>query len=359
VIVVGIPAYNEEKTIAKVILLAQKHADKVIVCDDGSTDLTGEIARGLGAVVVRHERNLGYGVAMQRLFEKARSLDADVMLTLDADGQHNPEDIPKLLKPIQDNEADIVIGSRFLGGAGKEVPRYRRMGIKLITRMSKGAVRGKISDAQSGFRAYNKRAIQNLKLEENGMGVSAEILMKAGEQNLKVTEVPISVKYKGIETSTRNPLRHGMNVVAAIFRLIVYERPLDFLGIPGTVLFLAGVFLSVIFHYEFYMISPPIFIPITFFSSIALILTGTLAIFTAACVRARKPSLYLGIPGFVSFSVAILFGIWMFQIYVAEHRIATSLAVASIAFIFIGMFTISTATTILREQGRQGGKRVK
>ena len=356
-IVAGIPAYNEEKTIAKVILLAQKHADRVIVCDDGSTDLTGEIAQELGAVMIQHERNLGYGAAIQSLFEKARSLNADVMLTLDADGQHNPEDIPKLLKPIQDDEADIVIGSRFLEGGDKEVPRYRRIGINLITRMSKGAVKGKISDAQSGFRAYNKKAIQNLKLQEKGMGVSAEILMRAGEQNLKVMEAPIGVKYKGVDTSTHNPLRHGMNVVAAIFRVIVYERPLDFLGIPGTVLFLAGVFLSVIFHYEYFMISAPIFIPIVFFSSIALILVGTLLIFTAACARAPKPLLYLGIPGFVSFSVGFLFGIWMLQIYVAEHRIAMSIATASITLILIGMFTVSTAITIIRERHLQENKK--
>jgi glycosyltransferase involved in cell wall biosynthesis len=356
VIVAGIPAYNEEKTIAEVVLLAQRYVDKVIVCDDGSTDLTAEMAQGSGAVMIRHERNLGYGAAIKSLFEKAQALDADVMLTLDADGQHNPADIPRLLKPIEDNKADIVIGSRLLKGAGKEIPRYRRIGIKLLTKLSNGTVKGKISDAQSGFRAYNRNALQSLKLQENGMGVSAEILMKAGEQNLKVAETSIGVKYKGIKTSTQNPLRHGMNVVAAIFRVIVYERPLDFLGIPGTVLFLAGVFLSIIFHYEYYMIYPSIFIPIVFFSSIALILVGVLLIFTAAVARAQKPLLYLGIPGVVSFSVGFLFGFWMLQIYVAEHRIATNIATASIALILIGMFTVSTAITIIRERGLQEKK---
>lgn len=355
-IVAGIPAYNEEKTIAKVILLAQKHVDRVIVCDDGSTDLTAEMAQRLDSVVIRHEKNSGYGAALQSLFEKARTLGADVMVTLDADGQHNPEDLPKLVRPILDNEADIVIGSRFLEGTGGSIPRYRRIGIKLITKLSNGTLKSKISDAQSGFRAYSKRAIRGLRLQENGMGVSAEILMKAGQQDLRVVEVSIGVNYKGIRTSTHNPLRHGLNVMAAIFRLIVYERPLDFLGIPGTILFLAGVVMAILFHYQYYMVSPPIFVPTIFFSSIGLVLIGTLAIFTAACGRAQKPEFYLGVPGAVSFLVGILFGTWMIQIYMAQHKIVANMGFAAIAFIMIGMFTTSTAVTIIRERGRQESK---
>jgi glycosyltransferase involved in cell wall biosynthesis len=357
VIVAAIPAYNEEKTIAKVILLAQSHVDKIIVCDDGSADLTADIARRMGAVVIQHRKNLGYGAAIQSLFDKARILEADIMLTLDADGQHNPKEIPKLIEPIQDGKADIVIGSRFLEGTNKEIPRYRRLGIKLITKMSNGTLEGKISDAQSGFRAYNRKAVQNLKLQENGMGISAEILVKAGRQNLKVTEVPIGISYKGIQTSTHNPLRHGWNVIAAILRLILFEKPLKFLGIPGTILFLAGAVMGLIFYYNYYFIQHPVFIPIAFFSSLALILAGTLAIFTASIVRARKPLLYLGIPGGVSFLLGFLFGIWMLHIYVVENRIVTNIAVASIAFIFIGLFTVSRAVDIIREQRRHENKK--
>ncbi len=351
-IVAGIPAYNEEKTIAKVILLAQRQVDKVIVCDDGSTDLTADIAEKMGAQVIRHNRNLGYGAAIQSLFKQVSMLEADVMLTLDADGQHNPEDIPKLLKPIQDDDADIVIGSRFLGGAVSEIPRYRRAGIKLITKLSNGRLNRKISDAQSGFRAYNRNTLQTLKLQEKGMGISAEILLKAGGQNLKVMEVPIGISYKGIETSTHNPLRHGYNVIAAILRLILYERPLDFLGIPGTIVFLAGVIMGINFYYNYYFIAPPRFISIVFFTSLALILAGTLAIFVAALAVARKPFLYLGIPSAVSFLVGSLFAIWMLQIYVAEHRIVRDIVVASISFFLIGMFTITTAINIKRERSQ-------
>ena len=105
-VVVGIPAFNEEKTIARVVLQAQKNADKVVVCDDGSTDLTSEIAERLEAEVVRHEQNLGYGAAVQSLFRRARELGADVLVTVDADGQHNPDEIPSVVKLLLDGDAD-------------------------------------------------------------------------------------------------------------------------------------------------------------------------------------------------------------------------------------------------------------
>jgi len=127
-IIVAIPAYNEEETIAKEVLKAKKYADKIIVCDDGSADSTAEIAKSLGVDVIRHKRNLGYGAAIQSLFERAKRLDFDVLITLDGDGQHNPDDIPKVIKPIIDDEADIVIGSRFVGDSLFAMPWYRRIG---------------------------------------------------------------------------------------------------------------------------------------------------------------------------------------------------------------------------------------
>ena len=97
-VMVGIPAFNEENSIARVVMEAQKYADAVVVCDDGSTDLTCEIAERLGADVVRHEQNLGYGAAIKSLFERAREFDADVLVTLDGDGQHYPAEIPNVVE---------------------------------------------------------------------------------------------------------------------------------------------------------------------------------------------------------------------------------------------------------------------
>lgn len=100
-VVVGIPAYNEEKTIAQVVIGAQKHSHIVIVCDDGSSDLTAEIAERLGAVVIRHEKNRGYGGALQSIFKRAKELKADILVTIDSDGQHDPCEIPKIINPIE------------------------------------------------------------------------------------------------------------------------------------------------------------------------------------------------------------------------------------------------------------------
>lgn len=277
-IVAGIPAYNEEKTIARVVLLAQKHVDKVIVCDDGSTDFTADIADRLGAIVIRHKKNSGYGTAIQSLFQEARALDTDVLLTIDGDGQHSPEEIPRMLKAIQDEKADIIIGSRFLEETKGQIPAYRRLGVKVITKMSNGNSRNKISDAQSGFRAYNRRAIQSLELLENGMGISAEILMKARAKDLKIIEVPATIKYHDLDTSTRSPWRHGLNVIATILRLVVEERPLFYLGIPGTILFLSGLAFG--FNFYFNYVSGR-FLSNDLFVALTLILFGSLTLVTA------------------------------------------------------------------------------
>jgi glycosyltransferase involved in cell wall biosynthesis len=276
--VAGIPAYNEEKTIARVVLLAQKHVDKVIVCDDGSTDFTADIADRLGAIVIRHKKNSGYGTAIQSLFQEARALDTDVLLTIDGDGQHSPEEIPRMLKAIQDEKADIIIGSRFLEETKGQIPAYRRLGVKVITKMSNGNSRNKISDAQSGFRAYNRRAIQSLELLENGMGISAEILMKARAKDLKIIEVPATIKYHDLDTSTRSPWRHGLNVIATILRLVVEERPLFYLGIPGTILFLSGLAFG--FNFYFNYVSGR-FLSNDLFVALTLILFGSLTLVTA------------------------------------------------------------------------------
>jgi glycosyltransferase involved in cell wall biosynthesis len=242
-VVACIPAHNEEDSIAKVIIKTAKHVDRVIVCDDGSTDMTAEIAMELGAEVIKHDRNMGYGASLRSLFSKARELDADVMVTLDADGQHDPDAVPLLVKPVLDGEADMVIGSRFLDGESEAcIPGYRRNGIELITRMTKAASYSNITDAQSGYRAYNRRAISLIDPVEQGMGVSTEILLKAKEQALSAAEVPVVIKYDK-NSSTQNPFVHGLNVVLSTVKYLSMRRPLLFFGVPGFVaLVVSGVF---------------------------------------------------------------------------------------------------------------------
>ncbi|MEM3485520.1 MAG: glycosyltransferase family 2 protein, partial [Candidatus Methanomethyliaceae archaeon] len=161
-VIACIPAYNEERNIASVLLKTMKYVDKVIVCDDGSLDMTGEIAERLGAEVIRHERNMGYGAALRSLFKRSAELDPDVMVTIDADSQHNPEDIKRLTDPVLKGEADIVIGSRLLVEGDNGMPKYRKIGVEAITKLAKAASYEGLTDAQSGFRAYSMRAVKSL-----------------------------------------------------------------------------------------------------------------------------------------------------------------------------------------------------
>jgi len=229
-IVACIPAYNEEKNIAKVIVETMEYVDKVIVCDDGSRDLTAKIAEKLGATVIRHEKNLGYGAALSTLFKKARDVGADIVVTIDADGQHDPRNIPKLVEPIINGEADLVIGSRFLKDRSS-IPLYRKVGIKIITALTKTMSYQDITDAQSGYRAYSRKAIQMITLGEYGMGASTEILIQAKERNFKVKEVPIKISYG--KASRQNPLYHGFDVVLSTLKHMSLRHPLLSYGLPG------------------------------------------------------------------------------------------------------------------------------
>lgn len=284
-VVVGVPAFNEERTIARVVLEAQEHADMIVVCDDGSSDMTCQIAERLGAEVVRHDRNLGYGAAIQSLFKRARELNADVLVTLDGDGQHNPSEIPSLLKPIVDGVADVVVGSRFVDKRSMStMPAYRRVGITFLSKLLGAVSKNGVKDAQSGFRAYNRRSIETLSMLENGMGASVEILMNAIGQGLRIQEIPATCTYskRESENSTHNPVRHGASVVMSIVKLLVEDKPLILLGLPGIIFLMAGA----------------------------------------------------------------AFGVWMLQIYAAQHNIITNIALASIAFMMIGFFCLSTAITL-------------
>ena len=233
-IVIGIPAYNEENKIAGIITKLKKITDTIIVCNDGSSDLTGEIAAELGAIVINHEKNKGYGSAIRSIFLKARELKFDNLLTFDADGQHRIEDVKSVLKPIENEQADIVIGSRFLSKKSDEMPNYRKMGIKLITKVTNMSITEKLTDSQSGFRAYNKKVLENIIPTDEGMGVSTEILIKASKLDFKIAEVPIKVNYKG-KTSTQDPVSHGTSVIISTLKFTSIHNPLKFYGIPGII----------------------------------------------------------------------------------------------------------------------------
>jgi len=239
-IIVGIPAFNEEKNIAVLIIQLKKIADKIIVCNDGSTDLTSEIAEELGATMINHKKNLGYGAAIRSIFLKSKDLDGDILVTFDADGQHRIEDINKVINPIINGESDLVIGSRFLDESAKEVPRYRKAGIKLITKITNATIKKQLTDSQSGFRAYSKKVLNELNPSELGMGISTEILIKASTKNFRISEVPIKIVYDG-DTSTHNPISHGSSVLLSTIKFTSIEHPLKFYGIPSMIFFAIGL----------------------------------------------------------------------------------------------------------------------
>jgi glycosyltransferase involved in cell wall biosynthesis len=233
-VTIGIPAFNEEKNIAGIISKLKKYADTIIVCDDGSTDLTGKISEELGTIVITHEKNKGYGASINSLFLKAKELETNVFVTFDADGQHRVEDIPIVTEPIINNKAEIVIGSRFLETKSEEMPNYRKVGIKLITKVTNLSIKEKLTDSQSGFRAYSKKALDEIIPSDEGMGVSTEILIKASNLDLKMAEVPIKVSYEG-ETSTKDPISHGSSVIFSTIKFTSIHNPLKFYGIPGII----------------------------------------------------------------------------------------------------------------------------
>jgi len=248
-ITIGIPAFNEEKTLPKILTKLKEVTNSIIVCDDGSTDMTAKIAENLGAVVIKHEKNMGYGAAINTIFQKSKEIKSDILVTFDADGQHRVEDIEKLIYPIQKNNADIVIGSRFLEN-NSDIPNYRKIGIKVITKVTNVSINQKLTDSQSGFRAYNKKVLEDIAPSDQGMGISTEILIKADDKNYKIVEVPITILYDG-DTSTSNPVSHGTSVLISTIKFTSIKHPLKFYGIPSLMFIAIGI-VFLYFSVEYY-----------------------------------------------------------------------------------------------------------
>jgi glycosyltransferase involved in cell wall biosynthesis len=288
-IIAAIPCFNEERCIGSVVLKTKKFVSTVIVIDDGSTDATAEIAAEAGAAVYQHGRNLGYGTAVRNALSKGTQLEADVLVILDGDGQHNPEDIPKLIRPLLDGEADIVIGSRLLGGS-KRPPFYRRLGQHVLNAATNIGSRQRISDSQSGFRAYSEKALKELNLTENGMSVMSEMQFAISKAGLRVAEVPIDVSYAG--KLKRNPIGHGVTVLSRVLVLASLRQPLLLFGTPGLAALAAGLVLGA--HVlSVYGKTHELAVG-NALATILLCLTGLLALFAALMLQAMKELLREG-----------------------------------------------------------------
>jgi glycosyltransferase involved in cell wall biosynthesis len=216
-----IPCLNEERFIGSVVSKAVKHVDKVIVVDDGSTDATAKVAREAGAEVISHKVRQGAGAATRTGFEAALKYGAGVVVTLDGDGQHNPDEIQSVVQPVLSGNADLVIGSRFLCAA--KVAFHRKFGIDFITWLYNVGHKDKIVDGQSGFRAYGRKALEVIKITYPGFGFSIQTLVQPRNYKLKIMEVPISCIYHE-EGSTQDPISHGLSVAWAVVKIRMKEE---------------------------------------------------------------------------------------------------------------------------------------
>jgi len=292
-VIAAIPCYNEERHIGSVVIRTKKYVDDVVVIDDGSSDDSAEVARAAGAIVHQHDRNRGYGAAIRSALDKGRELHAGVTVILDGDGQHDPRDIPAVIKPVIDGEAEVVVGSRFLGKR-QGTPRYRRIGQRVLTVATNVGAGSKISDSQSGFRALSAKALDAISLSEGGMSVASEMQFAIKQSGMRVAEVPINVTYYG--KARRNPVLHGLNVLSRVMVLFSLRSPMLLFGLPGIALLIGGLVmglrvLSIYAETDKFAVG-------TAMSTTLLVITGLLGVFTALILKAMKELLRGGVARF-------------------------------------------------------------
>jgi glycosyltransferase involved in cell wall biosynthesis len=237
-IVAIIPAYNEARFIGSVVLRTKAYANPIIVVDDGSTDGTGKLAAEAGALVITHTTNQGKGCALNTGLCKARAFDPDAVVVLDADGQHHPKDISRLLEPIPRGDADIVVGSRYLAG-NNQVPRHRRLGHRAFNALTNVASGVRATDSQSGFRAFSRRALDLIIFSSKSFSVESEMQFLARDLGLVYKEVAITVSYR--DKPKRSVVLHGLIVLQGLLDITRRHRPLLFFGFVGLLMLVTGL----------------------------------------------------------------------------------------------------------------------
>lgn len=279
-IVAGMPAFNEEKYIGSLLLKTREFVDELFIVDDGSADETAMVARLAGADVIQHQQNKGYGAAIQSIMAEAKKRNADVLVILDADAQHNPKEIPRMIKPILDGECDFVVGTRQI--QKKKIPFYRRIGQRVILNSVKMLSDDDLTDSECGFRAFSRKALETMQLRENGMSISAEAVAEASRKNLRVKQVPVSVTYNE-DSSTLNPVMHGVGVLASIISMISEQRPLFFFGLAGVVCLILGLIFGI---RVINMFSANLILPVgNTLLSVLFLVVGSFSVFTGLILR--------------------------------------------------------------------------
>jgi len=282
-VIAGIPSWNEELTIGSLVHMTKRFVDEVVVVDDGSSDFTLDIARDAGATVIPHIVNLGKGEGIRDIFEYARNKGVDALVLIDADGQHNPEDIPIMIEPILSGEVDMTIGSRFLeSDAVIEVPKHRILGNKILTIATNFGSETKIKDTQSGFRAFGQSTFDIFSFQENSLSIESEMLVEAQEEKVSMKEVQVYIRYDVPKASKQSSARHGFGVLNRVLKVIAQTHPLLFFGTVGLVFMTIGFFSGVVMIWEFisgpegnsFPVVPSIFTIVFLFLGIQIMMSG-------------------------------------------------------------------------------------
>jgi len=215
-----IPAFNEEKTVRRVVEQVKQHVGCVVVVDDKSTDSTESEIRLAGGVYYYNFGKRGAGSSIIQGINIALSIKAvDAIVLLDADGQHDTNDIPAMLSLLKD--FDMVVTSRFMDNAAfTKMPTYRKFGIWMITFAYNFGAKFKVRDSQCGLRAFRANVLRDMNLQENGFGYSTEMLVKARAKGYKIIEIPTVVHYHADfkQNSSMNPVWHGLGVLLCTIR---------------------------------------------------------------------------------------------------------------------------------------------
>ncbi len=243
-IVVTIPAYNEEKTIGKLIseihevMKNNRYEYKILVIDDGSKDNTAEVSKKNGAEVFSHPKNYGLAETFKTEIEKCLDLKADVIIHIDADGQYRSNEIPKLIKEVE-NGYDLVLGSRFKGKI-EHMPLVKKFGNIAFSKIVSKVSRIKITDAQTGFRAFTREIAKDVPITSNHTYTQEQII-RAVKQKFRIKEIPIYfAKRNGKSKLIKNPFEYAVKAWINIIRIYRDFEPLKFFGIVGGFVFLIG-----------------------------------------------------------------------------------------------------------------------
>lgn len=249
-----IPAYNEELNIKEVITKSFKYSDQVIVLNDGSTDNTEKIAKEANAIVKSHIINRGLGLTIRDGIKEAMKLGADIIVTIDADGQYDPDQIPDLLQPILDGKADLVLGSRFMGTIVK-MPRLKRLGNKIITLIIRNLMNLDISDSQTGFRAIKREILDHIILTAD-YTYTQEMIIRAAAEGFFIEDVPVIFyeRKDGKSRLIRDPAEYGLNNAMTMLRAYRDYRPMTLFGTIGVLMMILGVLIGLYIVYEFFVL---------------------------------------------------------------------------------------------------------